>query len=305
MPAGLPSAANLWKMASEWNNAQKVPLKVNLVEQLVEYFYPKFARDRLKFPDVEDMLGMIQAAAEYEKIRGNARGYKWRHGFLDDAKRQLVKLVGMYLWSFQGPDLFRKIDYLRRMVKRSPDRVVYVTFNYDLLLETALTLENIQFTYSIDRDRPESVVVLKPHGSINWFFPSTSNKQQAWLSSECHHHLGKYYVSDNLFAATNWHSPDFALVAPYPSKQIGPDFLKKIWTSFSSAIHSTPAVKIVGYSMPGADRISRIVVRRAGPGHSTRKSIEIINPDPSMKEHYSEYISEKIKFVQKFCDNYF
>jgi SIR2-like domain len=307
MPAGLPAATTLWREASLWNKARPAPFKTNFLDELTAYFYPSLSQSRAEYPDVEDMLGMIQAAEEYDHIRGNGRGYRWRTGLLEIAKRQLTYLIGQFLWSFQNDGTGLKIAYLRRIVSLRTSNVVYVSFNYDLLLETALTLEGVPFTYAIDRERPGSVIVLKPHGSINWFYESPNMKGRAWIENNCHHYFGKFYATNllkNPFEGSKINL-DFAIIAPFPYKQIPQEFLKRIWTSFSSSIHSARKVTIVGYSMPNADRISRIVMRRAGSKHSTNKRVIVINPDLRLKKHFEDFVTERAIFHERKCDEFF
>ena len=172
IPAGAPSAAHLLKRAALWNIATKRPINTNLVNSFCDYFYPSLVRAKAEFPDAEDMLGMMDAAQEYDSIRGRGRGYKWRTGYLLDARRQLVRLIGEFLWSFQDAAKFEKLGFIRNIVRRHPSNTIFVTFNYDLLLETALTLEGVEFSYAVDKTNSSRNVILKPHGSINWFTPA-------------------------------------------------------------------------------------------------------------------------------------
>src|SRR5262249_18738008 len=149
-----------------WNAGRG--LNTNLIQDFCEYFYPGLERSRGELPDVEDMLGMMDAAQEYANVRGGGRGYRWRGGYVADARRQLTRLVSEFLWSFQTEEIFQKIEHIRSIVRNHRTNTVFITFNYDLLLETALTQENVEFAYAIEKSITSRNVVLKPHGSINW-----------------------------------------------------------------------------------------------------------------------------------------
>jgi hypothetical protein len=135
MPAGPPSAFHLLKRATLWNLGARKPLNTNLVDSFCDYFYPSLIRAKGQFPDAEDMLGLMEAAKDYDSIRGRGRGYRWRKGYLLDARTQLVRLLSEFLWSFQNENTFRKIQFIRNLVRGHPTHTVFVTFNYDLLLE--------------------------------------------------------------------------------------------------------------------------------------------------------------------------
>jgi hypothetical protein len=307
VPAGAPSAAHLLKRAVVWNLAEPKALNTNLVDSFYDYFYPSLIRTKGQFPDAEDMLGMMDAAQEYDSIRGRGRGYKWRTGYLLDARRQLVRLIGEFLWSFQNDDTFKKIQFIRNMVRGHPTHTVFVTFNYDLLLETALTQENIEFSYAVDKTNASRNVVLKPHGSINWFDPASHAKARHWQEDKCVEFLKRIWVFAEYFPSflKEGVNPPYILVAPTPHKQIEPDFLKRQWTSFASSIHSCPNITVVGYSLPAADRLARIVLRRGGSPHNTKRRITVIDPNPDLAEHYQKTISPRINFIQDYSENYF
>ena len=307
MPAGTPSAAHLLKRAVLWNLDARNPIKTTLVDSFCDYFYPSLTRAKAEFPDAEDMLGLMDAAQEYDTIRGRGRGYKWRTGYLSDARRQLVRLIGEFLWSFQNEETFKKIQFIRNIVRNNPSNTIFVTFNYDLLLETALTQENIKFSYAVDKTNGSRNVVLKPHGSINWFDPADHPKAKHWQYEKCVEFLNRIWIFPEGFPTflNEGINPPYVLVAPTPHKQIELDFLKRQWTSFSSSIHSCPKITVVGYSLPAADRLARIVLRRGGSPHNRSRRITVIDPNADLAGHYQNTISSRINFVQDYCENYF
>ena len=304
VPAGLPPASALLKRALSWNASHG--LNTKLIDDFCEHFYPGLVRSRGEIPDVEDMLGMMDAAQEYAGVRGGGRGYRWRSGFVSDARRQLIRLVGEYLWSFQTDATFARTSHIRSIVRNHPKNTVFVTFNYDLLLETALTQEGIEFSYAIDKKLNSRNVVIKPHGSINWSEPSEYDRFKKWQSSECVNFLNRIFVFDQIFPTflNKRINPSYIMIAPTPHKQIESEFLKRQWTSFSSSVHSARNIFIVGYSLPSADRLARIVLRRGGPHHDSSKRITIIDPG-DLEQHYKNNISPRIKYVRDYCENYF
>ena len=306
VPAALPPANALLKRAIVWRSTAAPALKINLIEAFCDYFYPGLRRAHDEYPDVEDMLGMMEAAQDYDNVRGGGRGYRWRAGYIADARRQLTRLIGEFLWSFQRDEIFDKIAHMRNIVRKHKFETVFVTFNYDLLLETALTLERIDFSYAIDKTNTSRNIVLKPHGSINWFFPSENPKTKRWQGAHCLNFLDRIFVLTQAFPdfLNNGINPPYILIAPTPHKQIENEFLKRQWTSFSSSIHNAPNVTIVGYSLPAADRLARIVLRRGGPTHNVKKYITVIDPG-ELEDHYKRNISPRIAYVRDYCENYF
>ena len=307
IPAALPPANALLKRAVNWKSSDPSTFKINMIEAFCDYFYPGLKRSKDEYPEVEDMLGMMEAAQEYDSVRAKLRGYRWRSGYIADARKQLTRLIGEFLWSFQREEVLARIQHIRNIVRKHKFDTIFVSFNYDLLLETALTLEKIDFSYAIDRENTSRNVVLKPHGSINWFYPSENPTLNRWQQSSCVNFLKRVFVypeSSGEFLSQRL-NPPYVLIAPNPHKQIENEFLKRQWTSFSSSVHSAAHVTIVGYSLPAADRLARVVLRRAGPSHNAKRYITVIDPNSELERHYATNISPRIKFVQDYCENYF
>lgn len=298
---GLPLADELLPMLAEWHSARSVD-RLDLIYDFLEFFYPLFDRStNMHFPPAEDVLGMLDTAAAYAEIRGRSRGYRWRKGRVSDTSRRFNRLLGEFLWSYQEPyakGADSTLSALRAFVRTRGNNIVYVTFNYDLLLETALSLEGMPYTYTLDQTQ-RRIVVLKPHGSVNWFVKHEGKVPRGYMKWI---HLGtNIAVCETLdprqlkFSKTKW--KDAAIIAPTPNKQIEIEELKRIWTSFSSSITAAAKLTIIGYSLPSADRLARLVLHRAGPRHSRSKKIFIVNPD-DVEQTYRQAISPDCIFIK-------
>lgn len=58
---------------------------------------------------------------------------------------------------------------LDRLVRSIDDHTLVVSFNWDVLLELALLRAGRNYCYLPSKHSRDAVVLLKPHGSINWF----------------------------------------------------------------------------------------------------------------------------------------
>jgi hypothetical protein len=80
---GLPLATELLPEMIGWHRARGADSSLKDIFEFLEYFYPSFRRDRPRFPPAEDVLGMIEVALAYTKIRSSASsGNRWREGRL-------------------------------------------------------------------------------------------------------------------------------------------------------------------------------------------------------------------------------
>jgi hypothetical protein len=304
---GLPLANDLLKDMIEWQKPRGKDKQLALIFDFLEYFYPAFRRNRAWFPPAEDVLAMMEVALEYGKIRSpTSRGNPWREDEVLKRRSTFLRLLCEYLWSFQ--ERIRLSDFARfqEFVRLNGSSVIYITFNYDLLLESALSAEQIPFSYALQFNANE-VAVLKPHGSINWFKRATKLADGVEVF-DLGSHIDPWGVTKNdpgdcikacltLDPATlrfqKWKEP--VIVPPTPMKQIENPDLKRIWASFSSAVHATPRLEIIGYSLPVADRLARLVLRKAGPPHHHSRKIMVVNPG-RVKKVYCEAIWKGCKF---------
>jgi hypothetical protein len=100
-------------------------------------------------------------------------------------------------------------------------------------------------------------------------------------------------LDPKLLGFRKWKEP--VIIPPTPMKQVENPDLKRIWASFSSAIHATPRLEIIGYSLPAADRLARLVLRKAGPPHHHNRRIMVVNPG-RVKKIYRDAIWKGCKF---------
>lgn len=271
------------------------------IHDFVDYFYPGHGAES---PNAEDVLGMLETARYYNGIRKSGKGYRWREGAIESIRTRLVRLLGVFLWDLQSRVTDGALVALRGLVRKLGPRTVYVTFNYDLNLEMALSAERVPYSYGIPCPA-DGVIVLKPHGSINWF----QTQHLDWNASEddwfC---LGEDFAAYKGFAfpeklaVLRFKEP--VLIAPYPNKQVEFETLKRVWTSFSSAIHTAPRILIAGYSLPDVDRLARLVLRRSGPRHHVGKPLTVVNPDPTAEAKFKGYVAPDCLFRMEYFENW-
>lgn len=276
--------------------------KLDIIFDFLEDFYPTFDQNGTWYPLAEDVLGMLETAGAYIQLRSRGRGFRWRPGRVEAFRTRFIRLLTEYLWSFQDDLNTDSLSKLRDFVRKNGTNVVYITFNYDILLETALSLEGIPYSYSLSLF-PNYVIILKPHGSINWFKAKDVRKNSlkgSWQKLGPNIAVITSLKKDGL-RFRKW--KESVLVPPTPNKQIEMHELKKIWTSFSSAIHTTNKLLIAGYSLPDADRLARLVIRRAGPRYGNCKEILVINPS-KVENIYKKCVSPLCKWIPMRFENW-
>jgi len=182
------------------------------------------------------------------------------------------------------------------------ERAVVITFNYDLLVERALTtlravvafrgdspphsLRGSQVVYPSpnasvtptmgDTAQPsgETFQLLKLHGSLNWFWAQGDG---ATLVREHDRAAFGQPVDRDRLDLSGTRTLDRFLIPPVTSKDSYYDInlVHMLWRSAYEAIKQASRLSILGYSMPPGDRIAGELIRQAG----SDVAVDIVNYD--------------------------
>ncbi|MBV9834013.1 MAG: SIR2 family protein [Alphaproteobacteria bacterium] len=291
---GLPITYELMGEMRRWARSNGKERYLRGIDDFIQGYYFSFAHKDAEYPNIEDVLGLLEAANQYSRIRASGVGSKWRGDRISQIRSHLARLIGEFLWSFQDGSVDTRTDAYRRLIRMVGPKVVFVTFNYDLLLETALTLEGVQFSYGLDPNL-RWPAVLKPHGSINWYDTRLFKVRDTDPAYQIGDSIAASRMLGDASRPVRFHDREPVIVTPTPTKQFELFELKKLWTSVSAAIHSAPKVCFVGYSLPETDRTARIVFRRAGPPHHAARRIHVVDPS-DLQDRLRDRISPDLHY---------
>ena len=183
----------------------------------------------------------------------------------------------------------------------------FLTFNYDILLEVALTWAKLPFNYRLPSEpEDEGIPLLKLHGSVNW---TRCPDCQDIVALSIPHYLptvrahGAQSVVLPLEAAlkTNTHSSLWdregrLLDSPCCTRLVLPPFivpptwdkgqhhrgLQSVWKAAAEELSSAEQLVVVGYSLPETDAFFRYLFALGLDNHMPLEQIKVI--DPTAKE---------------------
>jgi hypothetical protein len=235
--------------------------------------------------------------------------------------RILRRATGRLLWKLNKMDLPNEYNHFVSHAKRA---VGLISFNWDVLVETALWCQGIPWGY-----RPNNwpLPVVKPHGSINW----SSHEQQdtsgdpMWQRLFCH--SGLCWIpprSTDDQSAT----PDPAFQDPFsdcsnsdlnymlfpgdpdvPEASVAGAVSDKaisdrhaLWDHASLLIQKSDKVVFLGYSLPGYDDYAVNRLKHECKG----KRVVVVNPCPDdaegIKRNLGPDVDVEVK-LEKFEDS--
>jgi len=206
--------------------------------------------------------------------------------------------------------------YDRFVASLEPDATI-VSFNWDVLLELSVLEAGRSFGYLPSQSSGPYTVILKPHGSINWFalldrellMIDTASGVDVIGSSLKYYLL---YLKDPLGPVDMGSSSPFAksaiskvpaIVPPSSAKlldvggQTRDGFvdhghrqaLQEVWKEFYDRVKSADEIVVAGYSLPGPDAAS-IEVLKAFCDPSKEQVVSIIDKDPNVLTRYRNIV---------------
>lgn len=222
--------------------------------------------------------------------------------------------------------IFGLLRHLLNTLDQDPLSVV--TFNYDLLVEKALTrlapdfldsdpLFDILTAYPVTLDHhvigrgssqfPESMVggttkIIKPHGSMNWFLAYDNAEDARRVSPP--NPLGVWCCKDTVIE-TNFEITEQLeggrervlylkpLIVPpiYEKNRFWALTLRPAWDAFREALVGADRLVVCGYSLPDADIKAQCVIAGALAANKQLKRLDVIDPNPTVCN----------RIVQKTC----
>jgi len=129
----------------------------------VKYLYPYFKSSWGNYPNLEELLSLMDVYVEFSsKVKSS---HKFEPDEVDELKDDLLAAITASLSEKTESIKIQNTQFFRLAQLLKPGDAV-VTFNWDLLVEKALTEFGLDWNYELKNDK---IALLKPHGSIDWF----------------------------------------------------------------------------------------------------------------------------------------
>lgn len=203
-----------------------------------------------------------------------------------------------------------------RLVSR---RTVFLTTNYDVLLEAAITRLHLSYGEGSDCTVPRfypyygfegievvpegynPVNVYKLHGSINWYKSNEVLKAKSLfdLFRAPSHSTDYSYLREfedgfqfNFTKEFDRNHSKPAIVPPTFSKDSKMSEMREVWKMAAKALSCAKRVVVIGYSVPETDLMFRYLYAVATLEMDWSKGVYVINKDGSIREHYIKFLGQ-------------
>jgi hypothetical protein len=304
--------------------------------ELTAFFSEMFAIDvkraattKIDFPTFEEVLGLTDLAI--------MRKEAFRHFDIENRDRNSGRLrfIAQYLVFLVAKVLHAKLGDRARLhrqmvtaLRRGNElkNTVFVSTNYDILIDNALTEEQANgiyldygvdfrnFNWPDDWARPvrgSSVSLFNPHGSLNWLFCPTCDELEITPKDKgVVTRLISEYGDRRCSECRSVYSP--LIVPPTFYKDLNNVFLSTIWNRTDVALRKVKHIVFCGYSFPDADIHIKYLLKRAQTNRDVPLKVTVVNNHPGKKPteaereegRYKRFLGRDVAYTAKSFEEF-
>jgi len=192
-----------------------------------------------------------------------------------------------------------------------------ISFNYDLLLEYAFTVREMEIDYGLKNTtkHKDAIPLYKLHGSLNWTFNQVGNEIESFrlqkLPAESYwRRYGVYEcplrrpidTMELIHGPDGWGDkpvPDPLIVPPTWSKGQYHEKLSSVWYNASRALSTAENIFVIGYSLPPADQFFRAFFALSTMSDSLIERLWVFDPS-EIAARYQSLVGAAISSRDKF-----
>ncbi|MGB6496337.1 MAG: hypothetical protein WBF09_05025 [Candidatus Acidiferrum sp.] len=202
-------------------------------------------------------------------------------------KRIKFPVENVYL---RGTEPYARLADL--VVDRNPQtQFTFITFNYDLCLDVALSVRGVPYTYALGSFKQDGLKVLKLHGSLNWGKCTGCNSLVDYPISQYLHERtwpggqsGLAEISKAAKSFTHCQKGKFEgqyVVPPTWNKSQYHERLELVWKAAATELSTAENIVVCGYSLPPSDQFFRYLYALGTVGEMRLKKFWVYDPDPT------------------------
>ena len=271
------------------------------LNRVIEFHNPGFnCEEFVSFPNVEKLLSQMMVN---DQLFASSRQYKGNFLKDDLADLQCAFLLNIADWFHEISQGIRpsnpRVPWLKDFRDHMQSKNVgIISFNWDLVLDALLFGGGLdQTSYGFPRGPFSVPVLIKPHGSLNWFEKEPDEhidkKKEFVLSAAGEKKVCAFRAPES---ATREYTP--LIVPPVYLKSFEKPVFTSVWQNCTRLLSKADKVVFLGYSMSAVDFHAQFIMRcgfhnqvegeltkgghrDAGTG---RAEVIIVNPDRAAAE---------------------
>jgi len=200
-----------------------------------------------------------------------------------------------HVWPPEQHDKFVKMLLNIRRATDHPDlaEFAFITFNYDLALDVALSINGFGYDYCLSETQPGSKSpYLKLHGSINWGTCEECNAVIPYDVADARfnlfpdHEYVRYNLGSSLSTRKHHDKPlrdTPVLVPPTWNKTEYQSQLTNVWKRAARELALAENIFVIGYSLPESDLFFRYLFALGSESATRIRKFLVFDPDRTGK----------------------
>jgi hypothetical protein len=215
------------------------------------------------------------------------------------------------------------------------DQLTVVTFNHDLVIENEIVKRaRLKSRWCIEQgygafskalfysnpptgdlfarhsaacDHTKPLVLLKLHGSLNWYVRMNgAHPSRAMLTGNASglhvrctrrrtvpHQLRSTRPATKKLGRASWYTWPVVIPPVYNKEALVRSLVAQVWADASAAVASADRLAFIGYSMPALDVGAERLFRRGVAGNNRLAFVDVVNPGPEAAQRYGSIVSPK------------
>jgi hypothetical protein len=183
---------------------------------------------------------------------------------------------------------------------KTRSQTAILTFNYDLLLDSVFHANDVPVDYGFTQSEPESVTLLKLHGSLNWFsIPQSKSVKAVFIRNSkmtgvvenlqdikrVNHAVKRTAVEDFALPGDSKDVVPF-IVPPTWNKMDSYHAISQVWSRAATELSEANSIYVVGYSLPPTDSYFRLLYALGSVGENPLKRFYVYNKNQEHAEAF-------------------
>jgi hypothetical protein len=238
----------------------------NQLAKIIEFHHPSFKAGQKKtFPDIEQLLTEMAVNLQLFDASRPAEGRFTKHQ-LRESREILLSTIASWFHELYAPAT--KVPWLTELVKQMrSENAAVVSFNWDLILDQLLFSGDLDsHSYGLSKKLGAGPLLLKPHGSLNWYegpqLKHVKDVKKAEIfhrndASKCvHAFLRPRHVKSK---SGKRYTP--LIIPPTYFKNFKPSIFKRLWQNCTDVLSTPKRIVFLGYSLPASDLHAHFIFR--------------------------------------------
>jgi hypothetical protein len=236
------------------------------MEEIIKFHHPAFRLTRpTSFPNIEQLLTEMVVNLQMFNASRPAEG---RFTKKQLAESYDILLFAIATWFHKLYAKANKTLWLPKIIKRLQDEnAAIVSFNWDLILDHMLfggTLNSAN--YGLSSRLEDGPLLLKPHGSLNWYegtqlkHVKDAKRVEIFHSSDATKCVHAFLRPRGVKSTVGKRYAPL-IIPPTYLKDFTPTIFQQLWRTCTDVLSTPKRLIFLGYSLPAADLHAQFIFR--------------------------------------------